>query len=288
MNRLISLVAFACLTSGTALATPQAYPENQSSPFGPDWKSTLNLYNGSYDLIRYVRKDDNMQHPNEVITIQNVKGNVKHSPEDEMNKVRAGMEKKCHDGISEWHVVAQDAVSFLVEWHANQCRYWPEQEQIARIIVGPHSWFLVTYSSNHHELTPDARAQWIMTLSDATFESITKAFDPNFMIVDVDEVVPFAIDLVAAALKPAMESHDCKVTEVTSNRIACKRPRAHATWSNGGAGGETVTASLEAKSDQTHVTITTDQGSNARLTGKKNWSTPIFEEMMKSLQKPPS
>src|SRR5579863_1712335 len=172
MNRLILLVAFACLTSGIALATPQTAHEDVYSPFGPEWRSELNLYNGSYNLIKYVRKDDNMQHPNEVITIQNVQGDVKRSPEDEMSKVRARMEKNCHDGISQWHVVAQDAASFLVEWHANQCRYWPDQEQIARIIVGPHSWFLVTYSSKLHELTPDARAQWIKTLSEATFASI--------------------------------------------------------------------------------------------------------------------
>jgi hypothetical protein len=288
MNRLISLVAFACLASGIALATPQAAHEDVYSPFGPEWRSELNLYNGSYNLIKYVRKDDNMQHPNEVITIQNVQGNVKRSPEDEMSKVRARMEKNCHDGISQWHVVAQDAASFLVEWHANQCRYWPDQEQIARIIVGPHSWFLMTYSSKLHELTPDARAQWIKTLSEATFASITMAFDPNFITVNVEEVVPFAMDEVVAALKPAMESQDCKVTETTANRIVCKRPRVHTTWSEGGSGGESVTATLEGKGNQTHVIITTDQGFSGRLAGKKNWSTRIYEEMMKSLQKPPS
>jgi hypothetical protein len=288
MNRLISLVAFACLASGIALAEPQAAHEDTYSPFGPDWRSTLDLYNGSYNLIKYVRKDDNMQHPNELITIQNVNGNVKRSLEDEMNRVRAGMEKKCRDGISQWHVVAQDAGSFLVEWHANQCRYWPEQEQIARIILGPHSWYLVTYSAKIHELTPDARAQWIKTLSDATFGSITMAFDPSLITVDVDEVVPFAMDQVVAALKPAMESQDCKVAEATANRIECKRPRVHATWNDGGSGGESVTAALESKGNQTHVTITTGQGLSGRLAGKKNWSTPIYEEMMKNLQKPPS
>ena len=113
MNRLISLVAFACLTSWIALATPQAAHEDTYSPFGPDWTSKLNLYNGSYNLLEYVRKDDSMKDPNELITIQGVNGNVKRSLEDEMNKVRAGMEKKCHDAISQWNVVAQDAGSFL-------------------------------------------------------------------------------------------------------------------------------------------------------------------------------
>jgi hypothetical protein len=288
MNQLISLVAFACLISGIALATPQAAHEDAYSPFGPDWKSKLDLYNGSYNLLKYVRKDDSMTDPHEVITIQSVNGNVKGSPEDEMNKVRARMEKRCHDGISQWHVVAQDADSFLVQWHANPCPYWPEQEQIARIILGPHSWYLVTYSAKVHELMPDVRAQWIKALSEATFGSITMAFDPNLITVDVDEVVPFAMDQVVAALRPAMESQDCKVTEETASRIECKRQRVHATWTNGGSGGESVTATLEARGNQTHVTITTGQGFSGRLAGKKNWSTPIYEEMMKSLQKPPS
>jgi hypothetical protein len=287
MNRLISLVAFACLTSGVALATPQAGHEDTYSPFGPDWKSTLKLYNGSYNLLEYVRKDNGTNAPKELITIQNVNGNVKRSLEDEMNKVRAGMEKKCHDGISQWNTVAQDAGSFLVQWHANQCRYWPDEEQIARIILGPHSWFLVTYSAKIHELAPDARAQWIKTLPDATFESITMAFDPNYITVNVDEVVPFAMDQVVAALKPAMESQDCKVTSEVPGRIECKRTRVYPDSKHDASGGESVTAVLEVKGGQTHIIITTGLGFYGRLM-KKNWSTPIYEEMMRNLQKPPT
>jgi hypothetical protein len=285
MNRLLLLAVFACLSLRIALAAPQVSHENTYSPFGPDWKSKLDLYNGSYNLLEYVRKGDDVKDPNEVITIQSVNGNVKRSPEDEMNKVRAGMEKKCHDGIGQWNVVAQDAGSFLVEWHANQCRYWPDEEQIARIILGPHSWYLVTYSAKIHELTSDVRAQSIKMLTDATFASVTMAFDPNFITVNVDEVVPFATNQVVAALKTAMESQDCKVTDATASRIVCNRPRVHATWSDGGTGGESVTAMLEERRNQTHVTITTDEGLSGRLAGKKNWSTPIFEGMMENLQR---
>ncbi len=144
---------------------------------------------------------------------------------------------------------------------------------------------MVTYSTKIHELTPEARAQWIKTLSDTTFGSITRAFDPNYFTVDVDDVVPFAMDQVVAALKPAMESQDCKVTEASATRIACKRPRVHATWNDAGSGGESVTATLETKGNQTHVMITTDQGFSGRLTGKKNWSTLVFEGMINNLQK---
>ncbi|MGB2635014.1 MAG: hypothetical protein WAM58_13860 [Candidatus Acidiferrum sp.] len=285
MNRLISLVAFACLTPSIALATPQASHEDTYSPFGPEWKSKLNLYNGSYNVIEYVRKDDSMKDPNQVITIQNFTGNAKRSLEDEMSKVRAAMEKKCQDRISRWNVVAEDASSLLFEWHANQCREWPEQEHITRIILGPHSWYMVAYAANTHEFTPEAHSQWIKTLSDVTFESITMAFDPNFISVDVDEVVPFDMDRVGVALKPAMESENCTVTEATASRVECKRRRVHATWTNGGSGGESVTATLEAKGNQTHVVITTGLGFGGQLAAKRNWSMPIFEEMLKILQK---
>jgi hypothetical protein len=70
----------------------------------------------------------------------------------------------------------------------------------------------------------------------------------------VDEVVPFPIDRVVAALKPAMESRNCKVKEETPGRIECKRPHGDRT------GGESVTALLEAQGGQTHVSISTGKG----------------------------
>jgi hypothetical protein len=120
----------------------------------------------------------------------------------------------------------------------------------------------------------------------ATLNSNTSAFNPTAGSKDMDEVIAYPMDAIAAALKPAMESVACNVTHTTANHIECKRE-----WARGmdtertGSGGEKVTASLEAKGEQTRVRIETEKGFRGRLV-KKNWSTPIYEEMLKSLQKP--
>ncbi len=92
----------------------------------------------------------------------------------------------------------------------------------------------------------------------------------------VDEMVPYSIDKVTAALKPAMESKACKVKQETPGRIECKRTHER------GYGGESVTALLDAQGDQTHIHITTGKGFYGRL-GKVNWSVPIYREMLSKL-----
>jgi len=109
--------------------------------------------------------------------------------------------------------------------------------------------------------------------------------NPTVGSKDIDEVVPFAMDVVIAALKPAMASVGCKVKEkdTTADRIVCRRLFGFSERT-GGPGGERVTATVEARGEQAHVRI---------WTGKKfvdhvradNWSTMVYQEMMNSLQK---
>ncbi len=105
----------------------------------------------------------------------------------------------------------------------------------------------------------------------------------DFGAETVDEVIPFELSKVAAALKPAMESQNCNVKDSTDTRIVCKRPRVSATFKQSGSGGESVTAILERKGDQTHVHISTGKGFAGRLV-KQNWSAPIYEQMVKNLR----
>jgi hypothetical protein len=107
-------------------------------------------------------------------------------------------------------------------------------------------------------------------------------FNPTAGSKDVDEVISFGVDQVAGALAAAMESQGCKVKAVTANRIECKRPRGAS--ERLGNGGEKVTATMEAKGEQTRVRIWTGKRFTGRV-GKDNGSTPIYQEMMKSLQK---
>ena len=117
----------------------------------------------------------------------------------------------------------------------------------------------------------------------ARLDSKTSALNPTANSKDVDETVAFQKDAVATALKPAMESVGCKVTDQNAKHIECKRDRGYSDRT--GNGGEKVTAELQAKGGQTRVRIRTYKGALGRLE-KKNWSTPIYQEMMKTLQKP--
>jgi hypothetical protein len=108
------------------------------------------------------------------------------------------------------------------------------------------------------------------------------AMDPTLKSKDMDEVVPFSAEKVAAALKTAMEHEGCNVSEEAGDHIECKRARGASGQS--GTGGESVTARLEASGEGTRVRVVTGKGVAGRV-GKRNWSTPIYQEMMKALQK---
>jgi hypothetical protein len=109
----------------------------------------------------------------------------------------------------------------------------------------------------------------------------TGELNPNAGSKDVDILVPFPMEKVKAALKPAMENEGCNVTEESANRVICKRKRGGSERT--GNGGEEVAASLAVSGNQTRVRIVTGKGFVGRA-GKKNWSTSIYNGMAKSLQ----
>jgi hypothetical protein len=100
--------------------------------------------------------------------------------------------------------------------------------------------------------------------------------DPTIGSHDEDQIVPFPIDQVRTALRPAMEHCSCKVAKSKVDRLMCTR-RLRPPDSIGG--GEAVTATLEAQGQQTQVQIRTAKG----LFGK-NWSSPVYLEMLRELQ----
>lgn len=102
--------------------------------------------------------------------------------------------------------------------------------------------------------------------------------DPTVGSHDEDRTVPFPIDQVRAALKPAMERSFCKVNESKAGRVRCTRGLRPP---DSIGGGEGVTATLESQGQQTQVIIKTERGLG------KNWSSPIYLEMLKTLQAAP-
>jgi hypothetical protein len=116
----------------------------------------------------------------------------------------------------------------------------------------------------------------------ALLDAKTSPFNPTLRSKDVDEVVPFRMDKVVAALKPAMESVACKVTHETANRVECKR-KGVITSERTGLGNGKITAKLEARGEQTRVRI---RSHKVHRGARRNWSTPIYQEMMENLQTP--
>jgi hypothetical protein len=122
----------------------------------------------------------------------------------------------------------------------------------------------------------------------ARLDAKSSAMNPTAESRDMDEVVPYGLPAVAAALKPAMEDMGCHVRKSSATRIECHRDRSKGGGvERTGVGGEKVTAELNEQDQGTRVLISTEKGFEGHVY-KKNWSTPIYQEMLKTLQKPAS
>ena len=98
---------------------------------------------------------------------------------------------------------------------------------------------------------------------------------------DVDQTVAYPIAKVLEATKQALATYGCDIKKEKPDYLECTRDRHVGAFV--GSGGEKVTVQLSAKGSETRVEIKTGKGFVGRL-GKKNWSTPIFDEMMKTLK----
>jgi len=98
---------------------------------------------------------------------------------------------------------------------------------------------------------------------------------------DVDRAVAYPMAQVLDAAKQALNTYGCDVKKEKPDYLECTRDRHVGAFV--GSGGEKVTVQLSAKDKETRVEIKTGKGFVGRL-GKKNWSTPIFDEMMKTLK----
>ena len=120
-----------------------------------------------------------------------------------------------------------------------------------------------------------------------TFAVVTFAFgnqekdDPSKGSKDVDQTVAYPMDKVLEAAKLALATYGCSVKNEKLDYLECTRDRHVGVFV--GSGGEKVKVKLSAKGNETRVQIKTGKGFVGRV-GKKNWSTPIFNEMMKILK----
>jgi hypothetical protein len=98
---------------------------------------------------------------------------------------------------------------------------------------------------------------------------------------NIDVTVAYPREQVVAALKGALERYSCAITAEKSDRIECKR---HKTGYNEitGIGGERVAARFSSRGEATRLRISTEKGMSGKF-AKKNWSTPIYQELMQRL-----
>jgi hypothetical protein len=276
----LALPFFVCCFLVLPAASAAAQPERLSLTLGLDWHSVSSREQGEHVTIEYLRSGDDPQHPKEHFVYENGSLHGKNTPEQEFEIIKTETEKRC-PGATEWNVIALDESSILFESQSKQCLGVPGSHVITRIIHGKHNLFALIYISMGDDLEPATRTKWIGILQDASVE--TEAPGERIAPLEVDETIPFLMDKVMAAIKPAMESVNCNVKESSADRVECKRPRVFTDRQNDDVGGESVTAVLEAQGSQTRIRITTGKGFYGRL-GKQSWSMAIFQETMKRLQ----
>jgi hypothetical protein len=107
--------------------------------------------------------------------------------------------------------------------------------------------------------------------------------DPSKGSKDVDQTVAYPMDKVLDAAKQALATYGCDVKKEKekADYLECTRDRHIGVVV--GSGAEKITVKLSAKGSETRVEIKTGKGFVGRL-GKKNWSTPVFNEMIKTLK----
>jgi len=105
--------------------------------------------------------------------------------------------------------------------------------------------------------------------------------DPSKGSKDVDQTVAYPMDKVLDAAKQAIATYGCSIKKEKTDSLECTRDRHVGVFV--GSGGEKVKVKLSEKGSETRVQISTGKGFVGRV-GKKNWSTPIFNEMMKILK----
>lgn len=105
--------------------------------------------------------------------------------------------------------------------------------------------------------------------------------DPTKGSNDMNEIVEYPIAKVLEAAKQAVAIYGCEIKKEKPDYLECTRSRHIGAFV--GSGGEKVTVQLSPTGDRTKVIIKTGKGFVGRL-GKKNWSTPIFNEIVRILK----
>jgi TPR repeat protein len=164
---------------GILYAQGQALPQDYDEAFGWIRKAAEQGYPLSFDfasgwrvghysarpnlgsIMEFVREGDDIESWQELLTLQLFTTSWGgRSPEATLNSLKAMREVQC-PGVTQWEVIGQDATSILYEWRSGQCRGWPAQHEIAKIIYGKTARIRIAYTAKTDELNSEERTEWV-------------------------------------------------------------------------------------------------------------------------------
>ena len=167
MKKFLLFVAHLLLIVPVGLAA--SGNEDLDFQLGPGWK-LANSARGSNrsSVVEYVREGDDINNWKELVTLQSWSKSSHQLPADEMLKsLQTARDKECPNS-TQWNAIAKDVNSILYEWQAKTCLGWPDQCEIARIIIGSRLVFVLHYAAKGSQLRPETRSKWIKTFSEVT------------------------------------------------------------------------------------------------------------------------
>jgi len=165
------LLALLSLVLSGAVAMPAAKQKTDHLTFAvpKGWKFVNSReVPDQYQMMEFVREGDDLKNWKELLTVQNFsKSRAFRSPQEAYDNLKGQTEKDC-PGATQWSVISQDANSILYEWHSQSCRDWPEQHEVARILIGKYNAFILHYATKVHELSAETRTEWIKNFGQAS------------------------------------------------------------------------------------------------------------------------
>ncbi len=114
-------------------------------------------------FIEFVLPDETAENWTERITINYFTGL---QGEDLLERfttfTKNGLNQQCRH--VEWENLDKKEKSLIYQWSADQCKEWPKQSEIARVIVGNEGLYVLQYASKSVPIPADKSSTWYSLL----------------------------------------------------------------------------------------------------------------------------
>ncbi|MGD0632065.1 MAG: hypothetical protein ABR987_22255 [Terracidiphilus sp.] len=168
-SRALALTILVVLAGARLRATN--HQDDLALKIPPGWKvgNAQEDRRAQTQIMELINEGDDIHNWKELLT--EISGPTPHSirkPEDFLDDLKVQREKEC-PGATVWNVIGKDGSSITYEWHAQPCLGWPEQVEIAKILIGKKTFYILQYAKKVKELSPDERDTWLKWLGDVQF-----------------------------------------------------------------------------------------------------------------------